>query len=158
MSPTKKVVRKPVRKPAKRAVRRTPAAPRKPAAPQTWTEDIHGLNVVWFNVSDWDRAKKFYGETLGLPIAYAQDEMGWIEYGRELPHLGINRWGGPGPLPAVTSGGIATLTCPDVRAVIAKLRAKGVRCDEIEEMPGMVILGMFYDPDGNRLQVSQSMR
>jgi predicted enzyme related to lactoylglutathione lyase len=159
MNPTKKVVRKsasktPQRKPLRVAQRKKA----KPIAPKPWTDDIRGLNVVWFNVSDWERAKRFYGETLGLPVAYAQEEMGWIEYGRELPHLGINRWGGPGPLPAVTGGGIATLTCADVRAFIAKLVAKGVRCDKIEEMPGMVILGMFYDPDGNRLQVAQSMR
>jgi hypothetical protein len=36
------------------------------------------------------------------------------------------------------------------------LKAKGVQCDEVEKIPGMVVLGTFYDPDGNRLQLAQS--
>jgi hypothetical protein len=32
-----------------------------------------------------------------------------------------------------------------------------VRCDDVQEMPGMVILGNIYDPDGNFLQLAQSL-
>ena len=62
MSPTKRTTK------AKRAapkLRRTA----KPAAPSKWTAEIRDVNVVWYNVSDLERAKKFYGETLGLPVA-----------------------------------------------------------------------------------------
>ena len=151
MSPTKK---QPARKPVRRAAPRTRAA--QPPAPPPWSDDIRELNVVWYNVSDWVAAQKFYGETLGLPVAFALEEAGWIEYGRTLPHLAINRWTAKSGIP-IGGGGVATLTCPDVRGTIARLRAKGVRCDEVEELPGMVILGTFYDPDGNKLQLAQSL-
>jgi catechol 2,3-dioxygenase-like lactoylglutathione lyase family enzyme len=50
------------------------------------------LQVVSYNVTDWQRAKKFYGETLGLPVAaFMGDEVGWMEFGeKEGTHLAIN--------------------------------------------------------------------
>jgi len=149
MSPTKRVARKPARK-------TTPRVARKPVMPPPWTKEIRDLNVVWYYVSNWERAKRFYGETLGLPVAFVDEKGGWIEYGHALPHLAINRWDNPAGMP-VNGGAVAVLTCPDVRATIERLRTKGVRCDEVEEIPGMVILGTFYDPDGNRLQLAQSL-
>lgn len=151
MSPTKRTTK------AKRAAPKVKRAT-KPAAPAPWSADMRDLNLVAYNVSNLDRAKKFYGETLGLPVALALDEAGWIEYGRpNQAHLGINLWRGPEPMPSTTGGGHATLTCDDVRGAIAHLRAKGVRCDDVQEMPGMVILGNIYDPDGNFLQLAQSL-
>ncbi len=149
MSPTKHTK-------TKRAAPRAPRAP-KPAAPAPWNADMRDINVVWYNVTDFARAKKFYGETLGLPVAAQIDGVGWIEYGRpNQTHLALNEWRGPEPMPPTNGGATATFACDDVRGAIARLRAKGVRCDEVDEIPGMVILGSFYDPEGNRLQLAQS--
>jgi len=115
------------------------------------------VNLVAHNVSDLERAKKLYGETLGLPVALALDQAGWIEYGRpNQAHLGINLWRGPDPMPSTNGGGHATLTCDDVRGAMARLRAKGVRCDDVQEIPEMVILGNFCDPDGNLIQLART--
>ncbi|MBI3912721.1 MAG: VOC family protein [Chloroflexi bacterium] len=128
----------------------------KPPAPKHWTPDIHGISVVTYHVRDWARAKKFYGETLGLPVAFEVEQVGWCEFGVEKqPTFAINKWESPDAMPIAS--GAAVLTCPDVRATIAKLRAKGVRCDDVEEIPGMVILGNVYDPEGNRLQLAQPL-
>lgn len=157
MSPTQRATK--AKRPASRA-KRKPAARRaaKPAAPAPWTADIRDVNVVAYNVSDLERAKKFYGETLGLPVALALNEAGWVEYGRpHQAHLGINLWRGPDPMPPTSGGGHATLTCDDVRGTIERLRAKGIRCDEVQEIPGMVILGNFYDPDGNLIQLAETL-
>ncbi|MBI3536430.1 MAG: VOC family protein [Chloroflexi bacterium] len=133
------------------------AAP-KPKAPAAWSPEIRGLNVVWYYVSDWARAKKFYGETLGLPTQFVADEVGWCEFGNhDLPHLAISKWVDANPLPAQTGGAIATFTCDDVRAARARLIAKGVSCEEIDEIPGFVRLCTFRDPDGNRLQLAESL-
>jgi len=151
MSPTKRTTK------AKRAAPKVKRAT-KPTAPAPWTAEIRDLNLIAYNVSNLERAKKFYGETLGLPVALALDQAGWVEYG--LPHqahLGINLWRGPDPMPPTNGGGHATLTCDDVRGAIARLRAKGVRCDDVQEIPGMVILGNFYDPDGNLIQLAQTL-
>lgn len=156
MSPAKK---KSVRKPVKRATR-APArkAAIKPAAPKRLTADFRDVNVVWYNVKDWERGKKFYRDTLGLPIAFASDEAGWAEFGHpNQTHVAINLWRGPEPMPPAIGGATVTFGCDDTRAMVAKLRSQGVKCDEPDEIPGMVILAAFYDPEGNRLQIAQSL-
>ncbi len=142
----------------KRTTARKIVRARKPQAPKRLNADFRDLNVVWYNVTDWDRAKRFYRDTLGLPVAVEIDQAGWVEFGHpNQTHVAINLWRGPDPMPPTNGGGTVTFGCEDARAMIAKLRAKGVRCDEVEEIPGMVILGTFYDPEGNRLQVAQSL-
>ena len=111
------------------------------------------VNVAYYHVTNWEAAKKFYGEVLGWPIAYASDEVGWYEYGRDgEAHIAINRRGEGDPLPGPNGGATITLTVADVYQTQAELQAKGIKCDEILNIPGVVTIGTFYDPDGNRLQ------
>lgn len=118
---------------------------------------LHGLNVVFYNVSDFARAKQFYGETLGLPLIFASDEFGWAEYGKaEEPHIAINLWPGTDPMPQ-GGGATAVFTVDDAYAATAELLARGVRCDDVMVVPGMVTLGTFYDPDGNRMQLASPL-
>jgi len=152
MSPTKK---KSVRKPVKRAPRK---AASKPAAPKRLNANFRDVNVVWYNVKDWERGKKFYRDTLSLPVVMEMDQAGWAEYGHpNQTHVAINLWRGPEAMPPTHGGATVTFGCDDTRAMVAKLRAKGVKCDEPDEIPGMVILATFYDPEGNRLQISQTL-
>ena len=37
------------------------------------------LFAVRVFVTDWERAIRFYSETLGMAIAYRSDEMGWAQ-------------------------------------------------------------------------------
>jgi catechol 2,3-dioxygenase-like lactoylglutathione lyase family enzyme len=109
---------------------------------------------VSYNVKDWDGAKKFYGQTLGLPVALAADEFGWVEYGdQDQTHLAISRWDGNGELPR-GGGGIAVLSVDDAYAAVNELRRKGVKCDDVMPVPGMVTYASFYDPEGNLLQLA----
>jgi predicted enzyme related to lactoylglutathione lyase len=115
------------------------------------------VNVVSYTVSDWQGAKKFYAEILGWPVAFGADEVGWFEYGNENEtHIAISRWDGPDPRPPVNGGATAVLTVEDAKAMTADLRARGVRCDDPVEIPGMVTYGTFYDPEGNRIQFASS--
>ncbi len=92
-----------------------------------------------------------------MPVAFDVSEMGWIEFGYpNQTHLAFNLWRDQATKPSALGGATATFTCDDVRGAIARLQAKGVPCDPIDEMPS-VILGSFYDPDGNRLQLAQTL-
>jgi hypothetical protein len=51
----------------------------------------------------------------------------------------------------VVGGAIAVLGVENTHAVAADLRAKGVRCDDVVDMPG-VSYGQFYDPESNQIQ------
>ena len=114
------------------------------------------LYAVAYAVSDWQRAKKFYGETLGLPVAaFMYDEGGFIEYGaKDGTHLAINLWRGPGAIPHGEGNAVAIFSVDDVSQTVAELRRRGVRCDEPVIMPGVVTTAYFYDPDGNRLELA----
>ncbi|MGE5140957.1 MAG: VOC family protein [Rudaea sp.] len=115
------------------------------------------LEVVALPVSDWQRSKKFYGETLGLPVAaFLTDEIGWMEFGdKEGTHVAIGLWNRPEPFPGPTQGGAnPVFEVDDAFAAVTELRRRGVRCDDPVGLPGMVTWANFYDPDGNRLQVA----
>ena len=46
----------------------------------------------------------------------------------------------------------------DIDAARTELEAKGVRFEgDIVELPGLVKLATFYDPDGNRYMFAQSL-
>ena len=115
------------------------------------------VNVVQYHVSDWERAKQFYTDVLGWPVAFLSDEAGWMEFGEEgKTHLAINRWEESTPVPAGLGGALAVLTVEDAAGTVAALRSRGVRCDDAVVIPGMVAYGAFYDPDGNRVQFASS--
>jgi predicted enzyme related to lactoylglutathione lyase len=116
------------------------------------------VNVVYYYVKNWERAKRFYTDVLEWPVAYGSDEIGWMEFGRDNEtHIAINL---ARPDEAAEPGGhggaIATLTVDDAHAVTAALRAKGVKCDDVVDIPGVVTYGTFYDPEGNRIQFASS--
>jgi catechol 2,3-dioxygenase-like lactoylglutathione lyase family enzyme len=111
------------------------------------------MHAVSYFVTDWERAKEFYGKMLGLGPMNSNDQMGWCEFGgQNETHVAISLWRGPGPLP--TNGGITIFDVDDAYAAIAELRKRGVRCDDVIALPGMVTFADFYDPDGNRLELA----
>ncbi len=116
------------------------------------------IQDISYNVTDWQRSKKFYAETLGLPVAaFMNDEVGWMEFGeKDGTHLAINLWRGPEPFPAGPGGATIIFSVDDARKAVAELRRRGVRCDDAVEIPGMVVFANLYDPDGNRLQIASS--
>jgi predicted enzyme related to lactoylglutathione lyase len=107
------------------------------------------VNVVSLEVTDWEAAKKWYREVLEWPVDFSSDEAGWEEYAIEgQAHVSISRSDHP-----TTHGGTTlVLSVQDAHAVTAALQKKGVKCDEVTTIPGMVTYGTFYDPFGNRIQ------
>jgi catechol 2,3-dioxygenase-like lactoylglutathione lyase family enzyme len=116
------------------------------------------LEVVSYPVSDWQTSKKFYGETLDLPVAFFMgDDAGWMEFGdKDATHLAIMPWQGPGPLPLHSGGPIAVFRVEDAFAAVKELRKRGVRCEDAIPVPGMITYANFYDPDGYKLQIASS--
>ena len=115
------------------------------------------VEVVAHTVSNWEKAKKFYTEVLEWPLIFASEEAGWIEFGRENEtHISINRWNGPGSAPVKSKAVIAVFTVEDAHKTHDWLVAKGVKCDEVVHIPGMVTYGTFYDPEGNALQFASA--
>ena len=120
-------------------------------------EPLQKMSVVFYFVSDWERAKKFYGETLGLRTHMCTDEGGWAEFETNSDvRLAIHR---VRPGQKVTKGGgTAIFTVADAKAAKGELEGRGVKFEgDLHEVPGMVLLGTFLDPDGNSLQIFQDL-
>jgi predicted enzyme related to lactoylglutathione lyase len=114
---------------------------------------FRNVNVVSYHVKDWKKAMDFYQKVLGWPVAYVNEEMGWVEIGEEDPtHIAISRWDDREPIPPYKGRPTAALGVEDAIKTTEDLRALGVRCDDAVTIPGVVCFGTFYDPEGNRIQ------
>lgn len=114
------------------------------------------VDIVSYDVTDWQRAKKFYSETLGLPVAeFYGDEVGWMEFGEKAgTHLAISKWMEDRPMPKSMGGATVVFMVSDAYETVKELRSRGVHCEDVVPVPGMVTYANFYDPDGNKLQVA----
>jgi catechol 2,3-dioxygenase-like lactoylglutathione lyase family enzyme len=110
-----------------------------------------------FAVTDLTRAIDWYRDVLGFELLYRQDEIAWCELrtGVERVNLGLaerEEAGGGG-------GATPTFGVVDIDEAKTALDAAGVRQDgEIQEIPGLVRLLTFYDPDGNALMFYQDQQ
>jgi predicted enzyme related to lactoylglutathione lyase len=114
--------------------------------------DVTGVDFVLVPTQDFERAKQFYGETLGLEKSKQWGEMPGQEY--ETGNLTIAVWQPDafGQSFAPNASPIA-LQVPDVAAARAELEAAGVEfgVDTIDS--GVCHMQPFSDPDGNGLML-----
>lgn len=122
--------------------------------PKTAAIAYDGGLTCAMGVTSLDAAIPWYTEVLGMRLLYRRDDIGWCELVTAVDRVNVGLSqnqvaGGPG-------GSIPTLGVTDIDAAKAVLDAAGVRQDGgINEIPGMVKLLTFYDPDGNALMFYQ---
>ncbi len=108
------------------------------------------------SVTSLDRSIPWYENVLGMTLMYRMDEIAWCELTSSVARVSVGlsqveNAGGPG-------GATLTFGVTDLDAAKAALDAAGVRQDgPINEIPGMVRLLTFYDPDGNALMFYQDL-
>ena len=107
--------------------------------------------TVWYRVRDLDRARVFYRDVLGFEEVFVDVHDGWSR----LTHGGMEialAEGDPGE-----SGGVANVEVADVKSEAERLREAGVDVGVVFELHGQFRLVDVYDPDGNRVQLAQSL-
>jgi catechol 2,3-dioxygenase-like lactoylglutathione lyase family enzyme len=108
-------------------------------------------------VSDLGRSIAWYRETLGFDLIYRMEDDAWCELrtGVERVNLGLSQVeeaGGKG-------GATLTFGVEDIEEAKADLDSRGIRQDgPIRDIPGLVRLLTFYDPDDNALMLYQDMQ
>ena len=118
--------------------------------------DYDGCLTCALSVSGIDRSIAWYRDVLGFALLYKLDAAAWCEMstGVERVRVGLGEnieRGGRG-------GATLTFGVRDIDAAKADLVAKGVRLDgDINDIPDMVRLLTFYDPDDNALMFYQEV-
>lgn len=107
--------------------------------------------VISVGVSDYGRSLAWYRDVLGFAVEYELTDYGWCEL--KTP-FGFTI--GLGQTETVTPGNVTpTFGVHDIDAAIAYLRALDVSVEDWHEVPGMVRLATFYDPDGTSWMLAQ---
>ncbi len=112
------------------------------------------LRVLRIFVTDWERAIRFYTETLGIPTTFRGDEMGWAQLDTGACNLALER---ADPADEEAMGFVgrfvgASLEVGDIHACYETLLARGVAfLEPPAEQPWGGTLAHLRDPDGNVL-------
>ena len=114
---------------------------------------VERTDFVSVPVTDMERARRFYGETLGLP-SVGDGDGAWPEYqlGENVSLYLIDPANIGQQFTAPHSAHIA-LRVPDVAAARAALEEKGVAFDGDTVDTGVCHMAFFRDLDGNALML-----
>lgn len=117
---------------------------------------IKEVAFIGYPVSDFEKAREFYGETLGLTPGAVFEEDGqihWMEFETGGVTIGLGKAGEawkPGP-----DGGGACFEVEDLEAALTRIReAGGTVTFDIQDYPICRIAGIA-DPDGNGIALHQ---
>ena len=106
-------------------------------------------------VTDKERSRKFYQETLELKPATTAMDGAWVEYELGATTIGVGCH--PAWKPS-HEGTTVAFEVADIQDVVQKLKSRGVTFD-MEPMETPVCwMAQFRDPDGNKLVVHQRKR
>lgn len=108
---------------------------------------------IWYRVSDLEAARDFYVERLGFEELYTDEEDRWVRLCRDGAEVSLAEGEGQ----QEEADAVLTLDVPDVKAEAERLRAAGVEIGVVLEIPGTIRILDVFDPDGNRLQLSQDI-
>jgi catechol 2,3-dioxygenase-like lactoylglutathione lyase family enzyme len=112
---------------------------------------VERTDFICVPVTDMERAKTFYGETLGLP-EIEHPEQGFPEYqlGENVSLYLLQLENIGGAFRAPHDAGFA-LRVPDVAEARAELEEKGVEFNGDLLDTGVCHMSFFGDPDGNQI-------
>ena len=113
---------------------------------------VERTDFVSVPVTDLERSKRFYGETLGLP--QVSGDEGWPEYqlGENVSLYLVDPTNIGRTFEGPHTSSIA-LRVADVEAAQRALEAKGVEFVAEPFDTGVCHMAIFHDPDGNTLML-----
>jgi len=116
---------------------------------------VNGVSNVWLPVTDMERALRFYGDTLGIPVKDNYGEWAILELDGLTIGLNARDSEQPGP-----EGGavISFRPASGLAEAVEQLQGRGVEVvDGITEHDWGRIAA-FKDPDGNSLELFEPPR
>lgn len=106
--------------------------------------------------SDINATIKWYREVMGFKLLCHVEEIGWCEFASPTKDVAIGY--SQVEKPKIGAGPVPVYSVVDIATTRAALESSQVRFDgPTREIPGMVKLATFFDPDGNAFMLSQSL-
>ena len=115
---------------------------------------VRGVDFILLGVSDVERARGFYRDTLGLKPA-SEWPPAWYEFDAGSSTIAIGKPPEDAPQPPYQGGTTFALAVPDARAAMQELRAKGVTIIQDVDESSVCFMGLIADPDGNAIWIHQ---
>ena len=109
------------------------------------------MATVWYRVRELDAARAFYRDMLGFEETFVDWNDRWAKLVHGEMEVALAE-GAP-----EVEGGVAHVDVVDVKAEAERLRAAGVEVGVVFELTGEIRLVDVFDPDGNRVQLAQSL-
>jgi catechol 2,3-dioxygenase-like lactoylglutathione lyase family enzyme len=109
------------------------------------------MATVWYRVRELDAARAFYRDVLGFEETFVDLDDRWAKLVHGEMEVALAE-GEP-----EVEGGVAHVDVVDVKAEAERLRAAGVEVGVVFELAGEIRLVDVFDPDGNRVQLAQSL-
>ena len=109
------------------------------------------MATVWYRVRELDAARAFYRDVLGFEETFVDWDDRWAKLVHGAMEVALSE-GEPD-----VEGGVAHVDVVDVKAEAERLRAAGVEVGVVFELTGEIRLVDVFDPDGNRVQLAQSL-
>ncbi len=105
---------------------------------------------VWYRVRDLEAGRAFYTGKLGFTETYLDDDGRWAKLERGGMQIAIAE-GEP------EEAGVATIDVEDAKAEAERLRSEDVDVGTVLEIHNEVRLLDVFDPDGNRIQLTEEI-
>ena len=109
------------------------------------------LPRVWYLVRDFDRGRDFYKRLLGFDETFVDWDDKWSKLERGRMRIALAE-GEP-----TMGSGVAAVDVDDVKSAAQRLRDEGVEVGTVLEFAGQMRLVDVFDPDGNRVQLTEEI-
>ncbi len=111
---------------------------------------VRGVDFVFYNVTNMDRAVAFYRDVLGLKVIGEVGKM-WTEFETGNLALVVGVYGAA-PVPKGKKGNVSVgLSVDDVKGALEYLKSKDVAVNmELQDFPSCH-MASISDPDGNEI-------
>jgi catechol 2,3-dioxygenase-like lactoylglutathione lyase family enzyme len=106
---------------------------------------------VWYLVRDFDRGRDFYKRLLGFHETFVDWDDKWSKLEKGRMRIALAE-GEP-----TMGGGVAAVDVDDIRSAAQRLRDEGIEVGTVLELAGEMRLVDVFDPDGNRVQLTEEM-
>lgn len=120
---------------------------------------VTGIDTVFYQVCNMDRAVAFYTQTLGLTLE-RREGNDWAELRAGEPPAECRECASPRPINLALSGELAVapqrggatvvLRAEGLRDIADRLKSAGVVVGSVDDLGGALMLDV-YDPDGNQV-------